>query len=96
MADGHVSHHEGKADPWHVRARAEEFRYAVGAACADEECQSAAPEIEEADKVKDGGPVVFNMLAMVLPYRKGYAFVELGRTQWRRCSSDEALRLGLV
>lgn len=54
VVDRHVAHDKGEADPWHVRARAEEPGDAVGAAGADEEGADAGPEVEQADEVEEG------------------------------------------
>lgn len=53
MTDGHVSHGEGEADPWHVRARAEESGDAISTSAADQKGEKAFPEVEEANEIED-------------------------------------------
>ena len=51
VADGHMSHHEYKTNPWHQWA----FDVGSNSICANrayEQRASAGPEIEEADKIE--------------------------------------------
>lgn len=60
VADGHVTHEEDEAEPWHVWSL-DVGGDEIGADCVDQNHNHAAPEIEETDQVEDGDARMFSL-----------------------------------